>query len=81
MVFRGLGFRRVLTILRIGGDGLLCLDCAGNVVRAEHPLSFCEFGMLVYAEWKVPVCQLPVKALGTESLVSFPGSNISHMLL
>ena len=57
---------------------MACCACAVQV--AWFVLSPCfpsgkgiPSGILVYAELKVPVYQLPVIALGTGSLVSLPG--------
>ena len=46
------------------GMAYLCLDCAGSMVCAGYLLSFWESGILVNAEWKVPMWPAPNESPG-----------------
>lgn len=54
-------------------EGSLCLNCETNMVDDEHLFSFTESGIWASASQRVPVRHLPIKSLGTESLMNFPG--------
>lgn len=55
------------------GDSL-CLNCANSMVYANHSLlSFWEIGTLIYAGQRCLCDQPPIRTLGAESLMGFPG--------
>lgn len=54
-------------------EGSLCLNCENKIGDNEYQFSFCKSGIWACARQRVPMLQPPIKILGTESLINFPG--------